>query len=297
MVSSRTLTAMTALMFLSACSPSYPKKNLEAAVNKLVREEMDVEVQSHLSGHTLCVLLPNAPLVDENRDLSDQPLKLMETALMSASRAVLSSDAKIDFIVVKAEDPELRTGIRIIRRVQDLKDLYFWKISQDDFGDRLALEVESGNDTDANSSALEQRAWPDLTLPEFAGLWVASRINQDIRSNAVWTLLLDTNKVKPRLDYGNKTLYLTANASGKDEQGLTGGTTVFLRDIVIGAVKQAYAKYGAKDSRSPNSADWFDTVKVQDRQGRAIFEIRREDWTKAGSDGEKLSRNSIGRKN
>lgn len=63
--------------------------------------------------------------------------------MLSGTRASLSTDAPVDFLVVQAKDPRLKASITILRYIPDIKGLIYMRYSRSDFEDRMVLESDA----------------------------------------------------------------------------------------------------------------------------------------------------------
>ena len=281
--------ALCLLAFVFAgCKPSYPKKDLIGSVRDLFRKELGVEVDTQLSGRTIYVAFEIEKLVTKNLELPKDATDKLESAMLSISRIALSTDADIKYTVIEANDFALGIRIELVRKMQDLKDLFYWKISKPDFDERLILEVVKISDDYGRSAvssapsrgaadvfAGEKSLWHDLSLPEFMGRLVASRINMGVRTNPFLSILLGVEKVIPRFDEDGKTLYLAVESYSKPK-GVADSSIAM--DFLSDTIKEQMSRIGAKYE----DPEWAKSVVVQDLDGRALLEIKRDDWINAG---------------
>ncbi len=272
--------AILAVGFISlagaGCSASYPKDSLDEAIQKLFREELGVESRSKLSGKTLYISFPIQGLISDNFELSKDVSEKLENAMLSISRIALSTNAEIDYTVLESVDRTWGVNARLIRRLQDLKDLIFWRVSKTDFDERLVLEISKedrarGEGPDLQGGAADS-GWHDLTMPEFMGRWVASRINIGSRSNPFLGVLLGIEKLTPQFDPQSRTLTLEVDRF--ENASSSGAATVsmnLIKSTLMDQLSSVEAKYSVQD--------WADRVVLRKRGGSGVLmTISREEW-------------------
>jgi hypothetical protein len=285
------------LLTLAGCNPTYPKAHIEDSVRKLFRKELKAEAQSTLIGKTLYVGFQIEGIMSNNAQLSKQVIEQLENAMISISRIALSTDAEVDYTVIEATDPLWGVQIRVVRRMQDLKDLFYWGISKPDYDDRLILEIKRPRristlfETTAGSTPSvaevdepEEKEWHDLTLDEFMAQLAASRVYWSMRSNP-FNILIQIEVVRSKME--NKVLYLTVRGlSTFDGEGADLEKGLF-KNILIEQVSQIEDKYVLRESAQrkqdkgiPAPKSWVDEVIVQDAQHKIILRIPRDEWTK-----------------
>lgn len=287
------------LFLVSGCSPTYPKHDIEQSVRKLFRKELKVEAQSRLIGKTLYVGFQIEGLMSKDAQLSKQVIDQLENAMISISRISLSTDADISYTVIEATDPLWGVQIRVVRKMQDLKDLFYWGISKPDYDDRLILDIKRARgissqrvpgsikpvvvteDLDAGTQ------WHDLTLDEFMAQLLASRVYWNMRSNPFMNVLIPIEMAGSRIDKENKMLYLIVRGLTKSpDEDLSLQLDMFQTNVIeqIRQIEEKYvlsssAQRGKKKSDGTSSI-WVDQVVIQDPDGNILLKIPREQWLK-----------------
>lgn len=286
----------------SACGQTYPKGNLVESVQKLFRKELGVEVRTQLAGKTLYVSFQIKNLMTKNFELPREVTDKLQDAMVSISRIALSTDAEIHFTVVEARDVSWGIQINLIRRTQDLKDLYYWRISKTDFDERLVLETKKVPadstssadrvspsrvaDRSADKPASSEEKWHDLTLPEFMGRWVASRISMGTLSNPFLNVLLGIKGMDARYDSTEKNLHLIVDGYSNFSSTSTHLVTLdLLKNSIKEQMSQVESKYPPADSilvrkGTPSlvDADWTKNIIVENQNRQTLFEIPRREW-------------------
>src|SRR5689334_14755097 len=106
----RSLLWAAPLILLSACSireASYTKPRLVESVKELCKKEYNLDVDSRLVGRTLYVSCVLDGLVGHDLGLQGETLDKLEGAMLSATRVALSTDAEVNFLLLKARDSRL----------------------------------------------------------------------------------------------------------------------------------------------------------------------------------------------
>jgi len=172
------LLAAGCLLF-SACGPTYPKDKLAESVEKLILKEHNIEGKARLAGKTLYLTIELPELATKESEVPKEALKKLQGAVLSAVRVSLSSDAKIQYILVYAAIPEWKLRIRIIEMVDDIKGFLYQKISKGDYEERMILDIATEEEFDTNTLELQH----DLTREEFIAMLMVSQVNKLTRMN------------------------------------------------------------------------------------------------------------------
>src|SRR5581483_7940873 len=235
--------ALIALTLLAAgCNkPTYPKERLTEEVKKLFRQELQVEPKTELVGKTLYVSFEIEKLVTENFELPDDVSKKFEDAMLSINRIGLSTDADIQYAVIEAYDRLWGAQTTLIRRMEDLKSLLYWRIGQKDFEERLILETKKIGESD-------QSDWHDISLEEYMSRWVASRITLGARSNPFMSVLLGIEKMSAKYDPQEKAVHLiVVGYQDFKEPGLPAiSSAAIATDLLPASIKEQMAQVQTK---------------------------------------------------
>jgi hypothetical protein len=277
------------LLVLASCNrPTYPKKELPQAVQKLFKKELDVDAVSRLVGKTLYVAFKLDGLISSDFEIPKKVIKQIESAMLSIARIGLSTDAAIDYTVIQASDHVFGVQIRVVRKMQDLKDLFYWKISKSDFDERLILDFRRTRPalpkipvgSTVSTPVLLDTPWPhedqwqDLTLEEYLGELIASRINMGMRSNPFMHVLLGIEKVKAHIDSYNKILYLTLQTSSSQLFKEKFATPLeLIEETVREQVQLVEDKYAEDLKKTQHSGAWIQQIIVEDAQHHLVLEI------------------------
>ncbi|MBI3013110.1 MAG: hypothetical protein HYY63_05730 [Elusimicrobia bacterium] len=242
-------------------------------MQKLFRKELNTDVETELAGKTLYVSFTVENLVSKNFELPKEVLQKLEDAMLSITRISLSTDAEIEFTVIEARDPKWGVQTNIIRKMHDLKGLLYWKVSKSDFDERLVLETEKIIES-------KPRDWHDITLPEFMGRCVASRISLGTRANPFLNVLLGIEKMTSLYDPANKTLTLAVEGSSTLQFASTSSVSMeLLRSSICEQMNQIEKKYPAVQTEgSVRDPDWARRVIVKDMNGEKSLEVLKKEW-------------------
>lgn len=133
-----------ALGALTGCSPTFPKEKIQDSVIDLCKREYDVSVSAKLAGNTVAVYLPVENLFDAVLNIDTKASKKINDVILGVSRIALSTDAKIDFYVVIAQDPRMpEVEIVYIRYVDDVKRFFLSDISRDEYAKRAVIMLKT----------------------------------------------------------------------------------------------------------------------------------------------------------
>ncbi|OGR84490.1 MAG: hypothetical protein A2901_01365 [Elusimicrobia bacterium RIFCSPLOWO2_01_FULL_54_10] len=269
------LLLMTACLSAPACTPTYPKEKLELSIRELFKKEVQTEdVRVRVAGKTLYVSFQIDNMVSATLDLPKEVTERLENAMLSLTRVAMSTDEKIDFIVLDARDDAWGVQTTFIRRTEDLRFLYYMTISKGDFDERFILETRRFDP----KTELPEDGWTGLTLQEYMGRWVAFRLGLGAQTNPFTAALLGVKRVTSAYDAAKQTVTLTLE-SDEDEDSETGTKlrAQFLKDAALEQMKKVESKYL---SRLPSKEGWAQTLDVRDEKGGTLFTALRDEWLK-----------------
>lgn len=264
-------------ILLFSCRSTYSKEKLIPSIQKLFRKELGVDIESKLVGKTLYISFQIGNLVTEDLKFPKEAIDQLENAMLSTSRVVLSTDADILFSVLEARDSSLGIQVSLIRKVQDLKDLYYWRISKGDFDERFIWE-----DSIVRSTGTEK--WHDITLSEFMSRWVACRINLGMRTNPFLNILLGIDKVSANYNPEERSLSLFAEGNATALRKSTDSVSLeLLRNSIVEQMSQVEKKYLSDrqddENKTLKSSGWAKDVTLYDLEGHSILQVLREEWS------------------
>ncbi len=204
---------------LSSCAPTFPARTLSGQLVKLVKDEEKLNSVCHITGKTLWVYVPVENLIDE-KDLSwsEKSLDKMSHVLSIVHRAILSTDAKLDFSIVIFSDVK-KYGIQLINYeyIPDIKEAIMERFSRGEFFKRsikdIAVIPAAINDTTGESVEFY-----DMTFDRFLGLQVMHRTKSLFAKNKMLNKIFElksssqTQKfgtIKIEFEFVKKTYILT----------------------------------------------------------------------------------------
>ncbi|MCM8761201.1 MAG: hypothetical protein NC938_05805 [Candidatus Omnitrophica bacterium] len=199
--------------------PTYPKEKLEESIVRICKNEYKIDVKVHTVGKTIAIYLPLENLIDFSFALTKDASEKINNVILSVSRVVLSTDAKIDFYCIIAHDiriPEIQ--VIIIKSVDDVKRLLLNDISRGEYGKRILIDMRMNPQSQKERSVKEifhrmrlDPQWQeqvmndffrsdptmlgdigywegrfyvkDITKPEFLAEQMASRLKIDFKEN------------------------------------------------------------------------------------------------------------------
>lgn len=124
------------------CGPTYPKETLSESIVALCRKEYNIDVKSRIMGKTLAIFIPLPSLFDITLRINQEASETIQNVIFSATRAVLSTDAGIEFYCVIAQDIKLpEVQIIVIKYVDDVKRAFFSDISRGEYFKRTIFDI------------------------------------------------------------------------------------------------------------------------------------------------------------
>ncbi len=242
------------------------------------RREYHFDVTARPVGKTLYISCAPQHLVGADLGLQKETIERLYDALLTATRVALSTDAKIDFLVVKAKDSNTGVTVTLVRYVPDIKWYFYMRISRADFEDRGILEIENAD------AAQDPANWKDITLHEFMARLAASRLQQKITYNPLVSVFVRVHRVEGIFKDGVLTLRLDKfERLGSDVRSKNGHDAMddILRQTVVSRVADAVEKYD-----DPRAVDRIRVVEGEDAgpkgsadvsDGRVMFDFSREE--------------------
>ncbi len=163
------------LFTVSGCAPTYPKEKLKESIIKICKNDYNIDVKVRVVGATVAIYIPLEDLMDFTFALTKNASEKINNVILSVSRVVLSTDAKVGFFCVIAHDvriPEIQ--VIIIKSVNDVKRLLLNDISRGEYGRRILIDVRLSPQSQKERSVKEvfQRMgldskWQDQVMNDF----------------------------------------------------------------------------------------------------------------------------------
>jgi|GEM_PF-2875987 len=193
------------LLTLSSCNwkvrPSFPDDRVAASLKQMMAHDYHLPIETHRSGNTLQAFFWRAGLVRPGEvDLQPEALDALEKTLLCATRVALSTNARLDFIEIKISDVLTGTSVSLWRYVPDIRDSLYQRFSQQEYFNRLVMDVTPGNGASLASTPMH---WDEtITLPTFLAKQVVFRakreaalggvqVHEDLSHPATLTMVVD----------------------------------------------------------------------------------------------------------
>ncbi|MCK9582398.1 MAG: hypothetical protein M0Q46_02070 [Endomicrobiales bacterium] len=174
---------------ISACAPTYPKGSVTTAVEKMLQKEEKLESKATLVGKTLYLDMQLPELSEFKTEIKQQSMKRLQAAILATMRVALSSDEKINFIVINAVVPKLNIGIKVVQMVNDIKWYIYQRISKANYEDRMIFEI-------APLDKINPDIKTDLNEQEYLASMIVSQVNMMTRVNPFIGSALNNAKLR-----------------------------------------------------------------------------------------------------
>ncbi len=126
----------------SGCSPTYPKEKLTESLVDVCKKEYHVTVQAKLVGKTIVVFIPLSRLFDAKLDILPEAIEKIENVILTTSRVLFSTDAKVDFYMIIAADIKTTAAeVVLVRYMDDVYKFMNGWIKRDDYRKRILWQV------------------------------------------------------------------------------------------------------------------------------------------------------------
>ncbi|MHB9156055.1 MAG: hypothetical protein ACYC5N_10285 [Endomicrobiales bacterium] len=193
----RTITAVAlfsglAVFAMTGCGPTYPREKIADSVLRIIEKEYKLTGSAKLVGETLYLDVKLPGLVTTEQKVLSEVLEKVQGAVLAVTRVALSSDARITYVVITVQDSSWKLSLRFIQRIEDVKALFYQRISRSDYEDRLVIEIE----TPAAGLSAAPLPSKEMEPREFLGRLVTSQINMLSRNNPFLSLILGNSQLE-----------------------------------------------------------------------------------------------------
>jgi hypothetical protein len=178
----------------NGCAPTYPKERLTQSLVEVCKREYKIDVQAKLLGRTIVVFIPLEELFDFKLDILPNAVEKIENVILTTSRVLFSTDAKLDFYMIIAADIKTTAAeLILVRYVDDVyKYMHGW-INRDDYRKRVLWQVNF------SPKLLKRETFdfdvPEMTVPVFLAEQISQRLNLIFDSAVAYKV-----KVKPEFN-------------------------------------------------------------------------------------------------
>ncbi|OIO36689.1 MAG: hypothetical protein AUJ74_01165 [Candidatus Omnitrophica bacterium CG1_02_44_16] len=169
------LILLCAQLILSSCAPTYPARTLTQQLAKLAKEE-GLNVTCRIAGKTMWVYINFEDLIDKTTMAwNAKELEKVGKVISIVHRAILSTDAKLDFLAIVATDTKnFGVELKTFEYVPDISQAMLEKFSRGEFFARSIRDV-SYNPHAINDKIGESNKFYDITFNQFLCLQIIHR--------------------------------------------------------------------------------------------------------------------------
>jgi hypothetical protein len=173
------------MFVLSSCDVSFPKETLEQDAVDFIKRETKTDTKVYKVGSTLYLDVCFDDFVSDDKNKIAEIYETLQQIVSNIVRVPLSSDAKIDFVIISAFDPKFQTLLRIFENIDDIKLYSHQMISREDYSERQLMELEGLT----NIKEIVDNKY-DISKEEFVGKLIVSQLNNSSRSNPLISKLM-----------------------------------------------------------------------------------------------------------
>ena len=211
----------------------------------ICRREYKFNASARLVGKTLYAAIAPQRLVGADLGLDRKTVERLYDALLTVTRVALSTDAKVDYLVVRAKDANTGVVVTLLRSVPDIKWYFYMRISRADFETRGVMEIAGPEGPEKPD---DPSVFHDVTTGEFMARLTASRLQQKISYNPLVSVFLRVHRVKGTFADGALTIVLDkfqrlAGAGTPDAAPPVDTSTELLRRSVVETAGDVVVKY------------------------------------------------------
>jgi hypothetical protein len=166
---------------LAACGfkDTFPADQVVDSLKKIVAKDYKMSIEARHTGDTLQVFFWRIGIVNGKEfELRPEAARDLEHVLLSATRVALSTDARLNFLEVKMADLLTGATITLCRYVPDIRDSMYSRIGEEEYINRLVLELEIASHHNLKKQVHE---WSEpLSMHEFLAKQVVLRAKREI---------------------------------------------------------------------------------------------------------------------
>ena len=196
---------------LTSCNVSFPDETLEQDAVDLIKKETQKDTSVYRYGSTLYLDVCFDDLATNDKQKINEIYTVLQKIVSNIVRVPLSSDAKIDFVIISAFDSDYKTLLRLFENIDDLKKYSHQYISREDFSERQIMEFEG---PDKAKEIVENKY--DIPKEEFVARLVVSQMNNIVRTNPFIAKLIQALELRFSHVDGDK-FYFLANKIDNEE--------------------------------------------------------------------------------
>lgn len=186
LLKSSVLSVSLALTILSCSSNNqaknfYPREEIPRIIEKLSKEEFNLDVKAALTANCLWVYLPQEKLLDANFNFLETASLNFDHASLIIGRVILNTlDPPQFYVLVTSDIKSLGLDYVVINYVRDLKRYYYSRISRGESAKRrvfqFKLNLMALNDTEGSHIAFK-----DIDMREFLTDQLRKRIEDKLK--------------------------------------------------------------------------------------------------------------------
>jgi hypothetical protein len=191
------------MLGLAACQfkldPTFPALRVAQDLRKMCLNDYKMTIQARSQGTSLQSFFWTVGMMQPaDGEMRPEAAESLQRVLLCATRIVLSTDATVEFVEIKMADVLTGDTIKVWRYVPDIQDSMHTRIGEEEYFNRLVLEVEPG--TTAHSEGHEI-VWDEpMSLPEFLAKQIILRAkrqspglqaHEDLSNPATLTVVIE----------------------------------------------------------------------------------------------------------
>jgi hypothetical protein len=156
------------------CAPTYPKEKVASSIVKMCKEQYNIEVIAKLADNTVGAYLALDDMLDISFALTKEAGEKIGNVVLVIQRAVLSTNANIEFYTVTVADKKLPSmEFKMAVHVKDIKRALTMDISRGEYYERIARQMKLNLDNLADTK--DFNVLP-IKLPDFLAEQIGERL-------------------------------------------------------------------------------------------------------------------------
>ena len=183
--------SLLSIFVLISCNVSFPTETLEKDAVDLIKKETQIDTKAYKYGSTLYLDVCFDDLVTNEQQKITKVYETLQKIVSNIVRVPLSSDAKIDYVVINAFDPNYQTLLRLVENIDDIKLYSHQLISREDYSERQLMEFEGPQNV---KEIVDDKH--DVSKEEYVARLIVSQLNLSSKNNPLVSKLIQFLELK-----------------------------------------------------------------------------------------------------
>jgi hypothetical protein len=236
-------------LVFSGCSgeipPTYKEKDIPSVIQKICKDEFNLDTTSTIAGKTLWVYAPISKMIHKDYETTkgklfdDKMSDQLRNVMISIGRVLISADHAPDFFCLVISDiGERGLDYSLVANAEDIKKSYAGFLPWTEINKRYVEKLESAPQALGDTTGAHIQAF-DITLKDFIAAQIAQRIENRFRQEDFKSLY---NVKGVSAQFTSDTLVINANIETQEVRLINPGDDNITRESqkIIAMVTRYY---------------------------------------------------------